>query len=109
MLLRSVQLTLDGDRQLHDRNRISVSGKRTFDATIAAIRQLIVLKAHVSLRVHIHQERLESTRNLIDYLEKEKILGHPQVAVYFSPMNTFGSEKISASRSSRIFGRCSRM
>lgn len=100
--IQSVQVTLDGDRQLHDQNRISVSGKRTFDATIAAIRQLIVLKAHISLRVHIHQERLESTRNLIDYLEKEKLLGHPQVAVYFSPINTFGSEKISASES-RMF------
>ncbi len=93
--IQTVQITLDGDRPLHDENRIPVSGKPTFDATIAAVRKLIELKAHVSLRMHIHHGRLESASKLIDYLEEEKILGHPQVNVYFSPINTFGSEKVS--------------
>jgi uncharacterized protein len=91
--IQSVQVTLDGDRLLHDENRVPVSGKPTFDATIAAVRKLIGLKAHISLRVHLHPGWLESARNLVDYLEQEKILGHPQVEVYFSPINTFGSEK----------------
>jgi len=91
--IQNVQVTLDGDRLLHDENRISASGQPTFDATIAAVRQLIELQAHVSLRMHIHLGRLESARNLVDYLEKEKILGHPQVTVYFSPINTFNSEQ----------------
>jgi uncharacterized protein len=91
--IQSVQVTLDGDRLFHDENRIPVSGKPTFDATIAAVRKLIDLKANISLRMHIHQGRLESARNLVDYLEEEKILGHPQVNVYFSPINTFGSDK----------------
>ena len=91
--IHNVQVTLDGDRLLHDENRIPVSGQPTFDATIAAIRQLIELQAHVSLRIHIHQGRLESARNLVDFLEKEKLLVHPQVTVYFSPINTFDSEQ----------------
>jgi uncharacterized protein len=102
--IQTVQVTLDGDRPLHDENRIPVSGKPTFDATIAAVRRLIELKTHVSLRMHIHHGRLESARNLVDYLEKEKILGHPQVNVYFSPINTFGSEKVSPAEAD-IFGR----
>jgi uncharacterized protein len=102
--IQTVQITLDGDRLLHDENRIPVSGKPTFDATIAAVRKLIELKAHVSLRVHIHQGKLEAARNLVDYLEKEKLLGHPQVGVYFSPINTFVSEKNSPAEA-EMFGR----
>jgi uncharacterized protein len=91
--IRNVQVTLDGDRMLHDENRVPVTGQPTFDDTIAAVRQLIELQAHVSLRMHIHQGKLESAKNLVAYLEKEKILDHPQVTVYFSPINTFDSDQ----------------
>ncbi len=91
----SVHVTLDGDRILHDENRIPNSGKPTFDAMIASIKQLIALDAHVSLRMHIHPDRLESAKNLAEYLDAEKLLGHSQVSVYFSPINTFGSEQVS--------------
>ncbi len=91
--IQDVHVTLDGDRLLHDENRVPKSGKATFDAMVAAIRQLIRLKVRVSVRVHIHQGRLESAKELSGYLEKEGILGHPQVNVYFSPINTFVSEQ----------------
>jgi uncharacterized protein len=87
--IQSVQVTLDGDQLFHDKNRIPQSGKPTFDAMIAAVRQIIQSKAHVVIRMHVHSGRLESSRNLVDFLEKEKILGHPQVGVYFAPINTF--------------------
>lgn len=102
--IRNVQVTLDGDRMLHDENRVPVSGQPTFDATIAAVRQLIELQAQVSLRLHIHHGRLESARNLVEYLEREKILGHPQVAVYFSPINTYDSD-MNSPEESALFGQ----
>ncbi|MDD2318957.1 MAG: radical SAM protein [Geobacteraceae bacterium] len=102
--IQSVQVTLDGDRSLHDKNRVAVSGKPTFDATIAAVRELADLQVHVSLRVHIHQGKLESARELIDYLEQEKLLGHPRVSVYFSPINTFDSDMNSPAES-ELFSR----
>ncbi|MCK7493907.1 MAG: hypothetical protein MZW92_23465 [Comamonadaceae bacterium] len=49
--IRNVQVTLDGDRLLHDENRILVSGQPTFDTTIAAVRQLIELQAQVLKKV----------------------------------------------------------
>jgi uncharacterized protein len=102
--IRNVQVTLDGDRELHDKNRVSAVGKPTFDTTIAAIRQLIKLKARVSLRVHIHHEKLESAATLVAFLEKEGLLDHPQVAVYFSPINTFSSDQYSPAQS-EMFGQ----
>lgn len=94
--IQSVQVTLDGDQLFHDKNRIPSSGKPTFEAMIAAVRQLIQSKAHVVIRMHVHSGRLESSRSLVDYLEKEKILGHPQVGVYFAPINTFTCENSSS-------------
>lgn len=94
--IQSVQITLDGDELLHDRNRIPPSGKPTFAAMIAAIFQLIQLKTHIVVRIHLHPGSLESSRKLVDYLEKEKILGHPLVGVYFAPISTFTSEEHTA-------------
>lgn len=90
--IHSVQVTLDGDESLHDKNRIPPSGKPTFAAMIGAVRQLIELKADVVLRIHMHSGKLEASRRLVDYLEEEKILGHPRVGVYFAPINTFAIE-----------------
>lgn len=94
--IQSVQVTFDGDRLLHDENRIPVSGKPTFDAMIASVRHLMQLKVGVGIRVHIHHGRLQAARKFVEYLEKEKILGHPHVHIYFSPINTFSSEQNTA-------------
>lgn len=94
--IQSVQVTFDGDRLMHDENRIPMSGKPTFDEMISAVRQLIQLKVSVFLRVHLHRGRLESAKKLINYLQKEKIMGHPKVNIYFSPINDFTSEQYTA-------------
>jgi uncharacterized protein len=90
--IQSIQVTLDGDELQHDMNRIPPSGKPTFETMIAAIRQLIQLKAHTVIRMHLHPGGFESSRKLVDYLEKEEILGHPLVGVYFAPISTFTSK-----------------
>lgn len=94
--IQSIQVTLDGDPLLHDKNRVPRSGKPTFKAMISAIRCIIQAKAHVVIRMHVHPGGLESSRKLVEYLEKEKILGHPQVGVYFAPLNTFTCETSSS-------------
>lgn len=93
--ISNIHVTLDGDRELHDKNRIPTSGKPTFDTMIAAVRQLIQMEVPISMRIHIHPERLDSARKLMAYLEEEHLLGHPLVSAYFSPINTFSSEKVS--------------
>lgn len=99
-----VQVTLDGDRMHHNENRIPASGAPTFDTVIGSVRKLIELKAKISLRMHVHDGKLESARALVDYLEKEKILGNPQVSAYFSPINTFDGD-INAQSDPGTFGQ----
>jgi uncharacterized protein len=93
--IRNVQVTLDGDRLLHDDRRVPSSGKKTFDEMIKAVRLLMKLKAHVFIRVHTHPGRLDSAKRLVGYLQSARILNHPDVEVYFAPINTFHTEHCS--------------
>jgi uncharacterized protein len=99
--IQTFQVTLDGDRQVHDSQRVTHSGEPTFDDMIMAIQELIRLKACVYIRMHIHPGRLDSAEKLIEHLEKAKILRHPLVEVYFAPINPFNME--SFSKESAIF------
>ncbi len=91
--IQSVQITLDGDRPLHDECRIPSSGKPTFDVMYGAVRRVIDVKADVAIRVHMHPNRLQSAERLVERLDREGLLGHPQVYVYFSPLNDFTAEQ----------------
>lgn len=91
--IQSVQITLDGDRPFHDESRISILGKPTFDMMISSIRQVIRAKADVSIRVHMHPHRLAAAETLVKYLDQEGLLVHPQVYVYFQPLNDFTMEQ----------------
>lgn len=91
--IENVQVTFDGDQILHDENRIPLSGKPTFAAMIAAVRQLIDLGVHIGVRVHLHHGKLQSAGRFVDFLGKEGLLGHRLVHVYFSPINAFNSEQ----------------
>ena len=94
--IQNVQVTLDGDRALHDETRIPISGRPTFKTMMNSIKRLVELKAEVSVRVHIHPKMLEAAERLVKYLEGEGLLDHPNVSVYFSPINNFTSDQLSA-------------
>lgn len=86
--IQDVQITLDGDRPYHDSQRIPSSGEPTFDNMISAIRMLKKTNANVIIRIHTHAKRMNSTRKLVKYLDKEKIIGD-NVTIYFAPLNKF--------------------
>lgn len=81
--INNVQVTLDGGRMFHDRQRFSRSGGPTFEQTIQAVRQLMKVGANALIRIHLHPDRFESAKELVTYLQWEKILGHERVKVYF--------------------------
>ena len=93
--IHNVQVTLDGDKSLHDQMRIPVSGRPTFDAIVSSIKQLLEKDTSVGIRVHLHPGKLESAEKLAKYLEEEGLLGNPKVFVYFSPINSFTEEQLS--------------
>jgi uncharacterized protein len=95
--INNVQVTLDGGQMFHDETRVTPSGAPTFEKTIRALRHLIEAEAKAIVRIHLHPDRLESTRTLVEYLEREKILGHGNVEIYFAPVHSFHAKDISPS------------
>jgi uncharacterized protein len=86
--IQTVQVTLDGSRSYHDSQRVPSSGKPTFDDIIAALRMLKKTGANVLLRVHTHPQQMDSARELVEYLDREKITGG-NVHLYFAALNDF--------------------
>ena len=87
--IRNVQVTLDGEQAFHDGRRVPRSGAPTFDMTIHSLRELIRVKARAIVRIHLHPDGLDSTRTLVEYLDREGILGNDHVHAYFAPINSF--------------------
>ncbi len=95
--INNVQVTLDGGRMFHDKTRVTPAGGATFDKTIRAIRLLIEAEARANVRVHLHPDGLEAARELMEYLDGEKLLGHDNVEVYFAPVHSFHTKDMSPS------------
>ncbi|MCE5336863.1 MAG: SPASM domain-containing protein, partial [Desulfobacteraceae bacterium] len=93
--INSVQVTLDGGPAFHDEQRRSQSGAPTFEQTILAVRELMKAGANAIIRIHLHPERLESARALVEYLDREKILGQGNVSAYFWSTEDFHPQVLS--------------
>jgi uncharacterized protein len=94
--IQSVQVTLDGEPAFHDAARITPAGAPTFEATLRILQDLISAKATVLVRVHLHPDRLQSAQRLIEVLERENVLGHEMVEIYFAPVHSFHTREMSS-------------
>ncbi len=94
--INNVQVTLDGGQMFHDEQRVSRSGGPTFEQTVLALRELMKARANAIIRIHLHPDRLESARVLVEYLEREKILGHDRVKAYFWSTEDLHGKALSA-------------
>lgn len=71
----SVQITIDGTREIHNTRRILKNGgEGTFDTIIANVKKLYG-KVGISLRVNIDKTNIQDTMNLIDFFKAEGLEG----------------------------------
>jgi len=74
--LKSIKVTLDGDRDAHDLKRPFKNGRGSFDAIIENILQ-VVDRIRIRIGTNVDSDNLESVPRMLDYLEeigiKEKI------------------------------------
>lgn len=67
--INSVQITIDGPKEVHDRRRILRNGKGTFDRIIENIRNIHDI-LRVSIRINVDKENADRVFELIDFIEK---------------------------------------
>ncbi len=82
--LKEMRITVDGDRQAHDRRRPFADGRPSFDLIIENIKA-VVDRVGVQLCGNVDGQNLESLPRLVDLLEKEGLLRKLQ-SVDFVPI-----------------------
>jgi uncharacterized protein len=80
----TVQISLDGDKHLHDRTRFERPGAGSFEKILEHIR-LASPHLSVKLRVHVAPFNVDSVRHLIDTLGQRQIAPHV-AELYFAPL-----------------------
>lgn len=70
--LDSIQITVDGPPQVHDRRRVSRDGKGSFDRIAQGVDKLLAEGIMVRLRVNVDQENLPHIPELLDVFERRE-------------------------------------
>ncbi len=71
--LKEIRISIDGEREAHNRNRPFLDGSPTFDIILDNIRRVID-KVNVGIAGNFDRRNLDSIPRLLDYLEEEGLL-----------------------------------
>lgn len=66
--VRSVQVTLDGPREIHDRRRIYSNGGPSFDRIVEGIDESLENGIKIAVRVNVDSDNLSALPSLADYI-----------------------------------------
>lgn len=76
--LKSIQCTIDGPKEIHDKRRMLANGDGSFDQIIENISILKEKEVELIIRINIDQENAPSICELLDFLEEK---GFQKIAV----------------------------
>lgn len=79
----SFQITLDGNRELHNKTRFVKNGKGSFDAIIRNIKKLVRQGHHVIMRINYTADNIFSTSDICQEFEDLEIPYRANIAVDF--------------------------
>lgn len=86
-LVGQVQVSLDGDKPLHDASRVPASGEATYDKMLSNMAMLLERGTRISIRLNLDRRTLESVPALVKDLKEKKILGNKLATIYASPLH----------------------
>lgn len=89
--IRTAQITLDGDKALHDRTRHTVGGGGSFETVLSNILQAARF-IDVALRIHVAPFNVLSVKHLLSNLAGRNI-GHAVKEIYFAPLFNYKPHK----------------
>lgn len=95
--VRSYQITLDGEKETHDKLRPTLNGKPTFDKILGNITGMVKSKLQFSctIRLNVADYNFDSVKSLVDH-QLALFTGDPRFAFHIHPI--FGMEDLHLSR-----------
>lgn len=92
-----VQVTIDGDRDTHDRMRPLTSGGRTFDRILDNIEEALDQTAiSIQARVNVGQSNVDKAHAMLDGFHERRLAQRGSFNVYFAPIEASTPESGSA-------------
>lgn len=92
-----VQVTIDGDRETHDKMRPLTSGGGTFDRILDNIEQALDQTAmSIQVRVNVGQRNVERANEMLDGFVERRLAQRGNFQVYFAPIEASTPESGSA-------------
>lgn len=85
--VRRVQVSFDGDKELHDASRIPTNGSPTYDKIVSNILMMLARKTQVSIRLNLSRKTLDSVPRLVKDLKEKGVLGNKYASIYASPLH----------------------
>ncbi len=100
----SIEITLDGTAEYHDKRRIQKSGLPSFDKIFANVKALVCrqdLDVQVNIRCNVDGENYESVSLLLQQLADEGI--QDRIHFYVAPIHSWGNDAHTRSLSKEEF------
>ena len=85
----SLQITLDGDKEIHDKRRIRADGSGTFDQVCEGVTEALKLGVQVSLRVNVDKDNLYCLPRLKELFAEKHWTDYPNFSPYLSPVECY--------------------
>ena len=82
MNVETVQVTLDGPRDVHDKRRPLSNGKGTFDRIIENLCDVVGVLKRISIRVNVDRTNADRVLEILDVIEERGLKG--KVAIYIA-------------------------
>ena len=92
-ILRSVQITLDGPKDIHDQRRKFADDRGTFDEVCSSISALLDLGIKVGVRANIDLQNIDSMPDLLDFMVKRDWVNNPYFSCNLSPVQDHSLKK----------------
>ena len=89
--LSEIQVTLDGNQEIHDRRRKLKDGGPTFDKIISNLKSIATKNITIVIRVSFDLSNSNEIKSLLDYLVEENL--HQKIILYFAPIHQTRTQK----------------
>ncbi len=90
----SVQVTMDGDKEEHNKKRIFKNGCGTFDVICDNINKFLKMNIPVSIRINIDKNNIDKLENLKNFFNKQGWSQNANFGAYVAPVRIYIEDKV---------------